>query len=172
MLEVRYRRLVGIANGRPTQRYIQGMRKVTSTPGVPERVRRQPSWLLGQAARLGRRAARARLARHELGLLDYLVLARLEEGGSETQAALVRTLPIDGSDMVAVLKNLEELGLVRRRRDPADARRKVVELTPKGSRRQPRFDTLLDRANAELLAPLTSAERAELVRLLRKIVGG
>jgi DNA-binding MarR family transcriptional regulator len=147
------------------------MRKNPPVSGLPERVRRQPSWLLGQAARLGRRAARARLAPHGLGLLDYLVLARLEERGSETQAALVRTLPIDGSDMVAVLANLETLGLVRRKRDPTDARRKVVELTPAGSKRQSRFDTLLDRANAELLTPLTAAERAELVRLLRKIVG-
>lgn len=139
--------------------------------GVPERVRRQPSWLLGQAARMGRRAARARLAQHELGLLDYLVLARLTESGAETQAELVRTLPVDGSDMVAVLANLERLGLVRRERDPSDARRKVVELTAAGRRRQVRFDSLLDRANAELLAPLTPAERATLVRLLSKIVG-
>lgn len=139
--------------------------------GVPERVRRQPSWLLGQAARMGRRAARVLLAPHELGLLDYLVLARLTESGEQTQAELVRTLPVDGSDMVAVLANLERLGLVRRERDPGDARRKVVELTAAGRRRQARFDSLLDRANAELLAPLTSAERATLVRLLSKIVG-
>ena len=146
------------------------MRNDPSNAGLPERVRRQPSWPLGQAARLGRRAARARLAPHELGLLDYLVLARLAEGGLETQAELVRTLPVDGSDMVAVLANLERLGLVRRQRDPGDARRKVVELTAAGRRRQARYDTLLDRANAELLAPLTSAERAALVRLLSKIV--
>jgi DNA-binding MarR family transcriptional regulator len=47
----------------------------------------------------------------------------------------------------------------------------VVELTAAGRRRQARFDSLLDRANAELLAPLTPAERATLVRLLSKIVG-
>lgn len=137
----------------------------------PERVLRQPSWLLGRAARVGRHLAREELDSDELGLLDYLVLATLTESGKRSQAELVRTLPIDGSDMVAVLANLERLGLVRRERDPENARRKLVELTPLGRRRQPRFDALLDRANERLMAPLTKGEAATLLRLLSKLLG-
>jgi DNA-binding MarR family transcriptional regulator len=139
--------------------------------GWPSRVLRQPSWLLGRAAHAGRRLTREELASVELGLLDYLVLATLAEFGTRSQAELVRMLPIDGSDMVAVLTNLERLGLVRRQRDPENARRKLVELTPLGRRRQSRFDTLVDRANERLLAPLTAEEAAILLRLLSKLLG-
>ncbi|MHB1058506.1 MAG: MarR family winged helix-turn-helix transcriptional regulator [Rhodanobacter sp.] len=142
----------------------------STSPPLPARVRHQASWLLGQAARRGRRMARAQLAAHQLGLLDYLVLATLAEHGGRSQAELVRMLPVDGSDMVAILGQLERLELVERRRDPLDARRKLVELTATGRRRQARFDALLVQANDALLAPLTHQERAVLLRLLAKIV--
>jgi DNA-binding MarR family transcriptional regulator len=137
----------------------------------PARLLRQPSWLLGRAARRGRHLAREELRSSELGLLDYLVLATLAERGTRSQAELVRVLPIDASDMVAVLRHLEQLELVRRKPDPENARRKLVELTPLGRRRQPRFDALVDRANERLLAPLTAAEAATLRRLLAKLLG-
>lgn len=138
--------------------------------GIPARVRGQASWLLGQAARRARRLVREELAAQGLGLLDYLVLATLAERGGCSQAELVRMLPVDGSDMVAILGTLERMGLVVRRRDPQDARRNLVELTPSAKRRQARLDALLDRGNQMLLESLTRRERTELVRLLGKLV--
>ncbi len=137
---------------------------------IPARVRGQASWLLGQAARRARRLVREELAAQGLGLLDYLVLATLAERGGCSQAELVRMLPVDGSDMVAILATLEQMGLVVRQRDPQDARRKLVQLTPAARRRQTRLDALLERGNRLLLEPLSRRERAELVRLLGKLV--
>jgi len=138
---------------------------------IPRHVRGSASWQVGRAARRGRGLLRTQLAQFDLGLLDYLVLATLAESGPRSQAMLVRMLPIDGSDMVAVLAKLEGMGLVVRRVDPADARRKLVEPTPLARRRQARLDNCLSRADVVLLAPLDAGERREFIRLLKKLAG-
>ena len=59
-------------------------------------------------------------------------LSRLSAAGSVTQQALGEALAVDASALVAVLNDLEGQGRVARRRDPADRRRHIVEITPAG----------------------------------------
>ncbi|MEV4007497.1 MarR family transcriptional regulator [Actinomadura sp. NPDC049753] len=100
----------------------------------------------------------------------YAVLASLHEFGPGSQATLSRRTGIYRSDMVGVLNELAERGLVERAPDPGDRRRNVITITAQGRRHLRRLDKVLDDLHEELLAPLLPAERDQFVPLLTRLL--
>ncbi|MFD2079633.1 DNA-binding transcriptional regulator, MarR family [Actinopolymorpha cephalotaxi] len=135
-----------------------------------ERLRELPTRLLSLAAVHSDRRVNEELARVDARKWHYAVLATLEEFGPASQAELSARTGIYRSDMVGVLNELAGRGLVERAPDPADRRRNVVTPTRSGRRHLLRLDSLLAAVEDEVLAPLTSAQRAQLTRLLAKLV--
>jgi DNA-binding MarR family transcriptional regulator len=136
----------------------------------PDRIRRLPSWLTGRVAETAAGLVAGALAAEGLRRQHFVVLSALAERGAASQAALGRRLLIDRSDMHGLLSELERDGLVARVRDPDDRRRMLVELTPAGARKLKRLDTRIDAAQEALVAPLSSADRRQLERLLTQLV--
>lgn len=136
----------------------------------PRLLRTLPSWLLSRAAWAAQAEVRASLADAGVRRHHFTVLLALEEAGPASQAALGRRLGIDRSDMAAVVADLERDGLIGRERDARDRRRNVVTLTTAGATALTRLQARVSGAQETLLAPLSPAERAELVRLLSRIV--
>jgi DNA-binding MarR family transcriptional regulator len=97
-----------------------------------------------------------------------MTLMHLAEG-PVTQKALIEQLEVDPSVLVALLNDLEGEDLVRRRRDPADRRRHIVEITPKGTGRLEKSDLALDVVERELFADLSERDVASLRRLLGRL---
>jgi DNA-binding MarR family transcriptional regulator len=137
---------------------------------APARLRRLPSWLLNQSALAAQRLVADGLGAVGAHRSHYAVLAALDEFGADSQAALGRRSGIDRSDMVALVDRLADDGLVDRRPDPADRRRNVVTLAPAGRRRLRGIDAAVGRVQDDLLAPLSSRERDQLVALLTRVV--
>jgi DNA-binding MarR family transcriptional regulator len=137
---------------------------------APERLRGLPSWLLNQAALAANRIVGEGLAAVGAHRSHYAVLSALDEFGAASQAALGRRCGIDRSDMVALVNALSRGGLVAKRPDPADRRRNVITLTTAGRRRLRSLDTAVSRLQDALLAPLSAAERHQLLVLLRRVV--
>ncbi|WP_030847612.1 MarR family winged helix-turn-helix transcriptional regulator [Streptomyces sp. NRRL F-4474] len=137
---------------------------------VPARLRELPSRLLGQASTHAQRLVTEALGRADAHKWHYAAMVALEESGPVSQAALSDRTGIHRSDLVAVINELAERELVERAPDPDDRRRNVITLTPLGRRRLRRLEQILDRAQDELLSPLSAAERAQLTRLLGRIV--
>jgi len=83
---------------------------------------------------------------------------------------LTANLLVTTGTMTNRLDRLEERGLVRRLPNPDDRRGVVVELTPEA---KALVDASIERHVAneqEMIAPLTARDRAELRRILRKLL--
>src|SRR5579884_746774 len=115
--------------------------------------------------RLGFAAKQRTLEEYEqtgLGPYHHAILILLDESAREAQAAIADALGYDRGTLVGLLDELEQQGLVERRRDPDDRRRHVVRLTADGQRALARLRALAKRLEDEFLAPLDAGERKAL----------
>jgi len=144
--------------------------ETTAHDTPPARLRGTPSWLITQTAMHASRLVSEELAAADARGYHYRLLATLEEFGPASQATLGRRSGIDRSDVVAMVNELAEGGLVERTRDPEDRRRNIVTITPAGVRQLRRLDDAVAGVQDRLLAPLSADERDQLARLLRQVL--
>ncbi|MEV5971770.1 MarR family transcriptional regulator [Streptomyces sp. NPDC051921] len=112
---------------------------------------------------------RAALAVAGLHPRNAMTLMRLAPGAT-SQRELAAVMEVDPSQLVAILNELESDGLCERRRDPADRRRHIVEITPAGVEALDRVDAAVSAAERELFGDLTEAEQTLLRGLLDRVV--
>ena len=127
--------------------------------------------LLEHLARVGRRAFETTLEPGGLRPRHLIALKLLSERGPASQQALADSLSLDPSNVVGLLNELEERKLITRRRDSADRRRHIVELSPRGMRELCDAYDRLRRIDDDLLRPLSAQERVTLYDLLVRAVG-
>ncbi|KOG53917.1 MarR family transcriptional regulator [Streptomyces griseoflavus] len=139
-------------------------------PRTPDRLRRRASRLLSQLSVRSDRLITEGLAEADARKWHYAVLASLLEYGPGSQAALSRRTGIYCSDMVGVLNELTERGLVERTPDPEDRRRNIITISARGRRQLHHLDKVLDDLHDLLLAPLSPVERDQFVELLTRLL--
>ncbi|MBO6560570.1 MAG: MarR family transcriptional regulator [Nisaea sp.] len=98
-----------------------------------------------------------------------LTLRRQGKGETLTPSELAGEMMLSTSAMTNRLDRLEKRGLIERRSDPKDRRSLKVALTGEGFALADGLVVNHLRVEEELLAPLTGAEREELMRLLAKV---
>jgi DNA-binding MarR family transcriptional regulator len=101
---------------------------------------------------------------------QFAVLTALAEGDALDQATIGEMISLDRSTMADVAQRLESRGWLTRGRDPSDARRRVLELTPAGRRLLARVTPLVEQLGDELLGDLSESERQTLVELLGRLI--
>jgi MarR family transcriptional regulator, lower aerobic nicotinate degradation pathway regulator len=99
------------------------------------------------------------------------VLTLIDAHPGCAQQELVDRSLIDPSSMVAVIDELEELGLAERRAHPGDRRKHAVHLTAGGRRTLQQARQVAMETAKEMFAPLTAREVETLRGLLRKLAG-
>lgn len=100
---------------------------------------------------------------------QYLALVVLwEHGGPQGVGELAALLRMDLGTLSPMLKRLETKGLVTRRRPPADERRVLVDLTPKGISLRKRTEQMLGEFYCYLNVPV--ADLFDLKDRLRQFV--
>lgn len=72
----------------------------------------------------------------ELGLTytQYIVMVALREQDHQTVGQLGEKMFLESNTLTPILKKLEEMGYVRRQRDPKDERQVVISLTEAGEK--------------------------------------
>jgi DNA-binding MarR family transcriptional regulator len=127
------------------------------------------SQLLSRLARASGARMRRDLEGAGISRREFAVLDRLASTGPIPQQRLGQDLHIHSSNLVAVLDDLEERGLVRRPRDPDDRRRYRLELSDEGGKALESARAAAAEIERELLEPLDASERRQLKELLERV---
>jgi DNA-binding MarR family transcriptional regulator len=138
-------------------------------PGPPKELLASGSFLLKRLGFLVKEWAMEAFEASGLSPYHHAVLALLEEDPRETQATIADALGYDRSHLVGILDELEERGLIERKRDPSDRRRHLVSLTPAGKRALARLRAVVERMEDDFFAPLDAAQRETLKALLLEL---
>ena len=112
-----------------------------------------------------RRASEALLG---MSVKEFSTLAVLRDHSPMPQQELGELLCVDANNLVLLLNDLESREFAFRRRDPADRRRHLVEITDEGLRAFDSAEKGIESVEDDVLALLTRRERVELQELLAK----
>ena len=100
----------------------------------------------------------------------YMVLGYIRDHPGTSQQELESALFMDANSVVLILNELEAAQFSIRRRDPADRRRHIVEITASGRRAIERADKARDGLEDEVLRDLSPDERKTLRALLERVL--
>lgn len=111
----------------------------------------------------------------ELSLAEGRTLFEIGGGHAETASDIVAATRLDAGYLSRILRRFERAGLVSRVADPADRRRRALQLTPHGDALYAQMQTMADDQVAGLIHDLSEADRRRLVEALaevRSLIGG
>ncbi|MEV0200104.1 MarR family winged helix-turn-helix transcriptional regulator [Nonomuraea sp. NPDC050691] len=109
------------------------------------------------------------MAAHDLKPKHVGLLAVLDSGAAASQLDVARLMDVAPSLVVSLADRLEELGAVRRERDPSDRRRQILTLTAEGRDLPAACTESAAELDAELLEELGPDEAETLSAVLRTL---
>ena len=136
-------------------------RNPSDTPGA--------AFLLVQIGFLGARRFAARLEPIGLEPRQFGLLRSIEAVDGQSQQELAAAVGMHPSKIVAVVDELEQRGLVERRRSSDDRRANMVSLTVEGRRVLAQAREIANEHADDLLGSLDADERQQLTQLLHRI---
>jgi DNA-binding MarR family transcriptional regulator len=110
-----------------------------------------------------------RLVPLELEPRQVGMLTRLAANEGRSQQAIGELMGLNPTRMVFLVDELEQKGLVERRRNPADRRSHALYLTGQGRDKLREAQQASAAHEREIVASLTDAQRTELAALLRQV---
>ena len=113
---------------------------------------------------------RPSLRSHGLSDQQWRVLRVLGEHGTVETGRVAREAFILGPSLTGVLARMEQAGLIRRERDPADQRRSVVRATPRGKRLVAKLSDAIEAHYAWMENTLGAQKLHQLYDLLDSVI--
>lgn len=95
------------------------------------------------------------------------VLLVIAEEPPASQLEIATRMAVDRTTMVSLIDELERMGLVERRPDPADRRRNVIAMTSPGRETTRKAAEMSGEAERSFLEPLSAEDAATVRRALR-----
>ncbi|MBL4891981.1 MAG: MarR family transcriptional regulator [Rhizobiaceae bacterium] len=109
-------------------------------------------------------------AEFDLTPLQFAILSALEKDGPQDQITLGGTTAIDRTTVTVVARNLEEHGLIERKKSPRDKRYNIVSLTKSGRELVRDILPAVENAQQRIVEPLDKEESDQLIMLLEKMM--
>lgn len=100
---------------------------------------------------------------------QYAVLEALDNADCLDQLALGQAISANKATLTEMIVRMESRGLINRRIDVNDSRRRLLTLTQAGRDMLARARPVADAVKEEILAPLSAEERQVLTELLGRI---
>lgn len=126
-------------------------------------------FLIGDTARLMRRAFDERVRNKGITRPQWRVLGMLHRFGGSTQVTLAEMMDVEPITLGRMIDRLQDAQLVERRADPADRRAWRIHLTPVGEARLEDLKPLATELFADAVSGLDTAQQAELESMLETI---
>lgn len=115
--------------------------------------------------------AQMQAAGFDLTSVQFAALDAIAAQPDIDQATLAATISFDRATLGGVVDRLEQKGLLQREVSAQDRRAKLLQLTRKGRQQLAACRPVVERLQADILAPLTAAERKAFVALAQKALG-
>lgn len=109
------------------------------------------------------------LAAHGLSMWGYSVLCALDEAPVRTQAALAQAIGADKTRIIGTLDELQDMGYIERRPDPADRRVRLLAITAAGRALKDTVQDEIQRGEERWLSVLSANERRVFLRALHEM---
>ncbi len=126
-------------------------------------------FLLWDARRTISKDFEKQIAPHGVSLSTFWILRILWDEDGLTQSQLIQRVRMKGPTIVGTVAQLEREGLVTRSADDHDSRKKLISLTPKGSRLRDVILPITEDVNRRALKGFAAAERNQLKVMLRRL---
>jgi DNA-binding MarR family transcriptional regulator len=126
--------------------------------------------LLARASGAALRTANAALEPFGFRARHYATVKIAAEGGGVPQRQIGAVLGLDPSAVVALVDDLESLGLVQRQPDPDDRRTRLVSPTTAGLAMLEAVSPVVGRVQERSMGGLTATERETFLHLLRRVI--
>lgn len=128
-------------------------------------------WLLSRASHALLTEFTAALEGHGISPRGHAVLVSAREGEA-TQTQLARAVGLDKTTMVAVIDELEQVGLAERVPAPGDRRARVIRVTNLGRRKIAEADAIIAGVREDVLSVLAPEDRDVFLRSLGTLACG
>ncbi len=115
--------------------------------------------------------ARTQAAGFDLTSVQFAALDAIARQPGIDQASLAATISFDRATIGGVIDRLEHKGLVQRVISAQDRRARQLHLTPAGEQLLSASRPVVEGLQADILAPLSPAERTAFVALAHKALG-
>lgn len=115
--------------------------------------------------------ARMQAAGFDMTSVQFAALDAIAQQPGIDQASLAAGISFDRATIGGVVDRLEQKGLVQRQVSARDRRARQLLPTPQGRRLLKACRPVVEALQAEILAPLSGAERATFQALARKVLG-
>lgn len=115
--------------------------------------------------------ARLQAAGFDLTSVQFAALDAIAQQPDIDQASLAAAISFDRATIGGVIERLESKGLLQRVVNAQDRRARQLRLTPGGAKLLADIRPVVESLQAEILAPLSRAERAAFVKLAHKALG-
>jgi DNA-binding MarR family transcriptional regulator len=125
--------------------------------------------LLREADLAFNRALRSELAQHGVTFSQFQHLWQLWKEDGLAQFELSRRIGIESSSSTAAIDQLEQRGLIQRRRDPKDRRRVIVTLTAAGQKLKRPLSECAIGVNRQARANISQEEMTALCDTIEEI---